>query len=159
MISLDNAYDHDIDKWGECFKKNARQPCGKIISKRIFVAERDHELLALRIHALEHIGYEVIACHAMENILPAIHWMVAEKTNQVRIDLVICDATLLSDTAIEKIIQKQQTHRFPPFILIAESSNSEMLARTAALKYNAIFDKTFDPLQQLDVVRQLAPIL
>ena len=159
MISLDNAYDHDIDKWGECFKKNVRQSCGTINSKRIFVAECDHELLALWSHVLEHVGYEVIACHAIKNILPAIHWMFAQKTDQSLVDLVICDVTLLSDVAIEKIAQKQRIHRFPPLILIAESTNSEMLSRAAELKRNATFDKTFDPLRQLGVVRQLAPIL
>ena len=97
MISLDNVCDHDNDKLGECFKKKAHQSCGKIISKRLFVAESDHERLTLRSHALEHIGYEVIACQAMENILPAIHLMFAQKTNQTLVDLVICDATLLSD--------------------------------------------------------------
>lgn len=157
MISLDKSGNCGIEGWNEHFKKFVRQPLGRIHPRRIFVADFDYELLALRGHGLERAGYEVIACHDTKNIMGLLQWMIARKSDQCPVDLIICDVNLLNNATIEEIVKQQHCHRFPPLILITTFANSGALARTARLKSNSTFDKTYNPQDELAVVRRLAP--
>ena len=157
MISLDKGENCGIEGWNEHFKKFVQRPFGRIHRRRIFVAEFDYELLALRGHDLERAGYEVITCHDTKNIMGLLQWMIAGKSDRSPIDLIICDVNLLNHTAIEKIVSQQRCHRFPPLILITAFTNSVALAKTARLKINSTFDKAYDPQHELAVVRSLVP--
>ena len=109
MISLDKGENCGIEGWNEHFKKFVQRPFGRIHRRRIFVAEFDYELLALRGHDLERAGYEVITCHDTKNIMGLLQWMIAGKSDRSPIDLIICDVNLLNHAVLPPVDQARTT--------------------------------------------------